>query len=75
MGLVHRERDTWVTRWDAGPARPADPAAHLRAALAEASAAGGGPFVLWVERADDAFACTAACERCTDGAIIFCMVL
>jgi mycothiol synthase len=54
MGLVHRERDTWVTRWDAGPARPADPAAHVQAAIAEAAAAGGGPLVLWVERADAA---------------------
>jgi mycothiol synthase len=53
MGLVLRERDTWVTRWDAGPRRPADPAAHLRAAQAEVRAQGGGELVLWVERVDD----------------------
>lgn len=43
----------WVTRWNAGPERPADPAAHLQAARAEVLAAGGGPLVLWVERVDD----------------------
>lgn len=53
MGLVHRERESWVTRWDTGPARPADPAAHLRAAMAEVAAVGGGPVVLWVEHADE----------------------
>ena len=53
MSLVSRDHPDWVARWDAGPARPADPAAHLRAARAEAHAQGGGPFVLWVEQVDD----------------------
>ncbi len=53
MGLIVRERDTWVARWPSGPGRPADPAAHLRAARLEAHDHGGGPLVLWVEHVDD----------------------
>ena len=52
MSLLARDRCGWVTRWNAGPDRPSDPAAHIRAALAEAAAGGGGQVVLWVERAD-----------------------
>jgi mycothiol synthase len=53
MALVVRDHTGWVTRWAAGPARPADPRGHLRAARAEAAAAGGGDLVLWVEQVDD----------------------
>jgi mycothiol synthase len=53
MALVVRDHTGWVTRWGAGPARPVDPVAHLRAARAEAEAAGGGDLVLWVEQVDD----------------------
>jgi mycothiol synthase len=52
MLLLARDRSGWVTRWNAGPDRPCDPAAHIRAALAEAAAGGGGQVVLWVERVD-----------------------
>jgi mycothiol synthase len=51
--VVERDRDGFVTRWDAGPKRPADPPAHLDAALRSARDSGGGRFVLWVERVDD----------------------
>jgi mycothiol synthase len=53
MHLVARDQTGWVSRWNAGPARPADPATALRAAQAEALAGGGGPFVLWVEQVDE----------------------
>jgi mycothiol synthase len=54
MSLVVRDHTGWVTRWPAGPARPADPVAQLRAARTEAANGGGGDFVLWVEQVDDA---------------------
>ena len=54
MSLVVRDHTGWVTRWDAGPARPPDPVAQLRAARSHAAQGGGGPFVLWVEHVDDA---------------------
>lgn len=53
MSSLAQDRTGWVTRWDAGPNRPPDPAAALAAARAEAVARGGGPLVLWVERVDD----------------------
>ena len=62
MSLVVRDHTGWVTRWDAGPARPADPVAHLRAARAEAAARGGGDFVLWVEQVDDSLDTSARAE-------------
>jgi mycothiol synthase len=51
--VVEPGRDGFVTRWAAGPARPADPSAHIAGAVADVHAAGGGRLVLWVERVDD----------------------
>ena len=50
---VERDRAGFVTRWQAPPLRPDDPAAHLADAFAQVRAAGGGRLVLWVEQADD----------------------
>ena len=43
-----------VTRLDAGPNRPADPAAVLADAVAAARRQGGGRLELWIEQVDDA---------------------
>jgi mycothiol synthase len=51
--VVERDRDGFVTRWDAGPRRPDDPAVHVEAAVAAVRDQGGGRLVLWVERVDD----------------------
>jgi mycothiol synthase len=42
-----------VTRFDAGPKRPADPAAALVEAVAQARRSGGGRLELWIEHVDD----------------------
>ena len=52
MAAIARDRSGWLTRWNAGVTRPADPDAHIRAALAHATDNGGGQVVLWVERVD-----------------------
>jgi mycothiol synthase len=54
LSTIERDRDGFVTRWDAGPRRPEDPAAHVTAAIRETRDAGGGRLVLWVEHVDDA---------------------
>ena len=59
MSLIARDRCGWITRWNAGTGRPADPDAHIRAALAEAAAIGGGQVVLWVEHVDASLDSTA----------------
>jgi mycothiol synthase len=53
MSLVVPTRGGWVTRWDAGSGRPADPAAHLQSVLAEAAVNGGGSIVLWIEKSNE----------------------
>jgi mycothiol synthase len=53
LSVVARDRDGFVTRWPAGPDRPADPAAHLAQAVQEVRDHGGGRLVLWVERVED----------------------
>jgi mycothiol synthase len=53
LPTIERDHGGFVTRWQAGPRRPADPAAQARAAIDEVRAAGGGRLALWVERVDD----------------------
>jgi mycothiol synthase len=47
-------RPPTVTRIDAGPLRPTDPAAVLAEAIAAVRRDGGGRLELWIERVDDA---------------------
>jgi mycothiol synthase len=65
LPTIERDRDGFVTRWDTGPRRPSDPAAHLARAVDETRAAGGGRLVLWVERVDDQLDATARAAGAT----------